>query len=56
MGKGPTRLAQQYGAAGLTRVKLNLYPSARHELFNETNRTQVTNELIAWLDSVVGAK
>jgi alpha-beta hydrolase superfamily lysophospholipase len=53
MGKGPTRLAQQYAAAGLTRVKLNLYPSARHELFNETIRTQVTNELIAWLDSVL---
>lgn len=53
MGKGPTRLAQQYAAAGLKRVKLNLYPSARHELFNETNRTQVTNELIAWLDGAL---
>jgi alpha-beta hydrolase superfamily lysophospholipase len=55
MGKGPTRLSQQYGAAGLTRVKLNLYASARHELFNETNRDQVTAELIAWLDSVVAS-
>lgn len=53
MGKGPTRLAQQYAAAGLTRVKLNLYPSARHELFNETNRAQVTSELIAWLDDAL---
>jgi alpha-beta hydrolase superfamily lysophospholipase len=53
MGKGPARLSQQYVAAGLSRVKLALYPSARHELFNETNRDQVTSELIAWLDSVV---
>jgi alpha-beta hydrolase superfamily lysophospholipase len=56
MGKGPTRLAQQYAAAGLTRVKLNLYPSARHELFNETNRVQVTSDLIAWLDGVLAAR
>lgn len=54
MGKGPTRLSQQYLAAGLTRVKLNLYASARHELFNETNRDQVTDELIAWLDGALG--
>jgi alpha-beta hydrolase superfamily lysophospholipase len=54
MGKGPTRLSQQYIAAGLTRVKLNLYSSARHELFNETNRDQVTAELIAWLDGALG--
>lgn len=53
MGKGPTRLSQQYGAAGLTRIELNLYPNARHELFNETNRDQVTSELITWLDSVI---
>lgn len=53
MGKGPTRLARQYAAAGLTRVKLNLYPGARHELFNETNRAQVTSELIAWLDGAL---
>jgi alpha-beta hydrolase superfamily lysophospholipase len=54
MGKGPTRLSQQYVAAGLTRVKLNLYASARHELFNETNRDQVTAELVAWLDGALG--
>lgn len=27
-----------------------LYPEARHELFNETNREQVLSELVAWLD------
>jgi alpha-beta hydrolase superfamily lysophospholipase len=53
MGKGPTRLQQQYQAAGIKRVKLNLYPTARHELVNETNRDQVTDELIAWLDDTL---
>ncbi|HKU37946.1 MAG TPA: alpha/beta hydrolase [Polyangiales bacterium] len=50
-GKGPKRLAKQYAAAGLKRVTLKLYASARHELFNETNRDQVTQDLIDWLGS-----
>ena len=31
-------------------VELKLYPEARHELFNETNREEVFGDLIAWLD------
>jgi alpha-beta hydrolase superfamily lysophospholipase len=31
-----------------------LYPDARHELFNEINREEVTNDLISWLDGVIG--
>ncbi len=31
-------------------VELKLYPEARHELFNETNREEVFADLIAWLD------
>jgi alpha-beta hydrolase superfamily lysophospholipase len=49
-GKGPKRLAAQYARAGLERVTTRLYASARHELFNETNRDQVTQDLIEWLD------
>lgn len=33
-------------------VELKLYPEARHELFNETNREEVFADLIAWLDGV----
>lgn len=53
MGKGTTRLYQQYQAAGLKRVKLELYAQARHELFNETNRDLVTDQLIAWLNGAL---
>ena len=28
----------------------NLYPEARHELLNETNRDEVTADVVAWLD------
>ena len=36
--------------AGLRNVTVRAYPEARHELFNELNRDEVTRELIAWLN------
>jgi len=41
-------------AAGFTRLTTRIYPDARHETLNETNRDEVTRDLIAWLDGVVG--
>ena len=41
-------------AAGLTNLTTRIYPGARHETLNETNRDEVTRDLIAWLDGVVG--
>jgi alpha-beta hydrolase superfamily lysophospholipase len=31
-----------------------VFPGARHEILNETNRTQVRNELIAWMMRAIG--
>ena len=42
-------LAERYRAAGLTDVTVQVYPGARHEILNETNRAEVTAALIAWL-------
>jgi alpha-beta hydrolase superfamily lysophospholipase len=42
-------------AAGFARLTIRIYPGARHETFNETNRDEVTRDLIAWLDGVAGA-
>ncbi len=39
--------------AGLTRIDHRVYPGARHELFNEICRDQVTGDLIAWLDAAM---
>ena len=33
-----------------------IYQGARHEIFNETNRDEVTRDLIAWLDEVVSPR
>ncbi len=48
--KGLEQLLSAYRAAGLTQVMHCFYPGARHELFNETNRDEVTRDLLAWLD------
>lgn len=35
--------------SGLRDVRLIVYPGARHEVFNETNRDEVIADLVAWL-------
>jgi alpha-beta hydrolase superfamily lysophospholipase len=50
MGANPRGLADGLRAAGVP-VDLTLYPGARHELLNETNRDQVTADIVAWLDA-----
>ncbi len=52
-GKGAERLAQEYQAAGLTKVTCKLYPEGRHEMLNEINRQEVVNDLALWLDRIV---
>lgn len=47
-------LIEDLKAAGFTRLTTRIYPGARHETLNETNREEVTRDLIAWLDGVVG--
>lgn len=51
-GKGLERLAKAYRSAGVKDVTVKQYPNARHECFNETNREEVTADLITWLDSL----
>jgi alpha-beta hydrolase superfamily lysophospholipase len=43
-------LVARYEGAGLDDVTLTVYPGARHEIFNETNRHEVYADLIAWLE------
>ncbi len=46
-------VAQRYREAGVSDVTVILYPGARHEIFNETNRDEVTADLLAWLARVL---
>jgi alpha-beta hydrolase superfamily lysophospholipase len=45
-------MLKQYRRAGLTKVEHKFYPEARHELFNETNREDVTADLVEWLGKI----
>lgn len=47
-------LVERFEAAGVKDVTLQVWPDARHEVLNETNRAEVLADLIAWLDRVVG--
>jgi alpha-beta hydrolase superfamily lysophospholipase len=42
-------LAGRYRDAGLVDVTLRVFPGARHEIFNETNRHEITELVIGWL-------
>jgi alpha-beta hydrolase superfamily lysophospholipase len=42
-------LVQRYKEAGLGDITVKVYPAARHEIFNETNREEVIADLINWL-------
>lgn len=44
-------LGQRYRDAGLADVTVTVYPGARHEIFNETNRDEVTTDVLAWLQA-----
>ena len=45
------KLASALQTAGVKDVSLQLYPNGRHEMFNETNREQVIQQLIEWLQN-----
>lgn len=43
-----TLVAERYRAAGIEDVRLELYPGARHEVLNETNRDRVEADFRDW--------
>lgn len=49
--KGPQQLVGALKSAGLSDVTSKFYEGARHETLNETNRDEVTADLLKWIDS-----
>lgn len=45
-----------YAKTGLSDVTYRAWPGGRHEVFNETNRTQVIAELAEWLEKKLPAR
>jgi len=53
-GRSATRLADDYVRRAHQRdVTVKIYPGARHELLRETNRDEVVDEIVGWLDKRV---
>lgn len=48
-----TRLAAAYEAAGHKRVTLKLYADGRHEMLNESNRDEVTDDWLSWIEAAL---
>ncbi len=46
-------LALHYAQTGHGRLSVKLYPDARHELLNETNRDAVTGDWLGWMERVL---
>ncbi|HEV3225390.1 MAG TPA: alpha/beta hydrolase [Acidimicrobiales bacterium] len=46
-------LEARYRKLGLTNVTGLYYPDARHELLNETNRDEVQDDIVNWLDKTL---
>lgn len=49
-GKGVINLYNRYKNLGVKDLKYKLYKDGRHEMLNETNREEVMNDVIKWLD------
>jgi alpha-beta hydrolase superfamily lysophospholipase len=52
-GRGFSALKALYEKRGFTQTTFTLYAGARHELFNETNRADVTADFLSWMDKVL---
>lgn len=48
-GKGVSAVGEQYRRLGVRDVTVTLYADARHEILNETNRDDVTTDILRWL-------
>ena len=52
-GKGVERAYKAFCDAGLHDVFMRLYPGGRHEMLNETNKEQVYQNILSWLNEKI---
>jgi alpha-beta hydrolase superfamily lysophospholipase len=50
MGASTTALVNTYRKLGINDLEFVLYPGARHETLNETNREEVIDNLLSWIN------
>jgi alpha-beta hydrolase superfamily lysophospholipase len=52
-GNGVMHTYRAFRKAGMSNVRLKLYPGGRHEMLNEINRDQVYRDVTAWLENII---
>jgi len=53
MGAGVKRVYRDYKKAGMKNLTLKLYAGGRHEMFNETNRKEVLQDMLNWINKII---
>lgn len=53
-GRGVIRAYKCFLKAGMKDVTMKLYHGGRHEMLNETNRAEVYEDVLSWLNSKTG--
>jgi alpha-beta hydrolase superfamily lysophospholipase len=51
--KGIDYLESQWREAGVEKIDRQIYAGGRHEMLNETNRDEVTRNIITWIDETL---
>ena len=54
MGVSPTALVNKYRSLGIKDLEFVQYPGARHEILNETNREEVMENILSWINRHYG--
>lgn len=52
-GQGVQKAYDSMKEVGMSNMQLKLYEGGRHELLNETNKDEVMNDLVQWMDAIV---
>jgi len=55
MGKGVKKVINQYKKAGINDLTSKIYEGGRHEMLNETNKEEVEQDVINWINQRVEA-
>lgn len=53
MGKGVTRVAENFKKYGNTALTFHLYQGGRHEMLNEINSQEVEEDIISWINTQI---
>lgn len=50
LSEGPKALSTAYVLGGVRDISLRIYAGGRHEILNETNRQEVYDDILSWID------